>query len=59
MITAAFGGRNPALNLNITVSLPPRNPYAPGDQPAYVARNGPSCRGLTNIDALINAAKHG
>jgi virulence factor Mce-like protein len=59
MITAAFGGKNPALNLNITVSLPPRNPYVPGDQPAYVAKNGPSCRGLTNIDALISAAQHG
>jgi virulence factor Mce-like protein len=59
MITAAFGGRNPALNLNITVSLPPRNPYAPGDQPAYVAKSGPDCRGLTNVDAIIAAATHG
>jgi len=59
MITSAFGGKNPALNLNITVSLPPRNPYAPGDQPAYVAKSGPDCRGLTNIDAIIAAAKHG
>jgi virulence factor Mce-like protein len=59
MITAAFGGRNPALNLNVTVSLPPRNPYVPGDQPAYAAKSGPDCRGLTNIDALIAAATHG
>ena len=59
MITAAFGGRNPALNLNITVSLPPRNPYVPGDQPRYVDTRGPDCRGLTNIDAIIAAAQHG
>jgi virulence factor Mce-like protein len=60
MITQAFGGDgDPALNLNIVVSLPPRNPYVPGDQPQYVAKNGPDCRGLTNIDAIINATKHG
>jgi virulence factor Mce-like protein len=59
MISEAFGGDgDPALNLNITVSLPPRNPYVPGDQPAYGAKNGPDCRGLSNIDAIIAAAQH-
>jgi hypothetical protein len=59
MISQAFGGDgDPALNLNITVSLPPRNPYVPGDQPQYSAKNGPDCRGLTNIDAIIAAAQH-
>src|SRR3954468_17726954 len=59
MISEAFGADgDPALNLNITVSLPPRNPYVPGDQPAYSAKNGPDCRGLTNIDAIIAAAQH-
>jgi virulence factor Mce-like protein len=52
------GGR-PALQLNIVVSFPPRNPYQPGDQPAYVATSGPDCRGLSNIDAIIAAARHG
>jgi virulence factor Mce-like protein len=60
MISQAFGADgDPALNLNITVSLPPRNPYAPGDQPQYSANAGPDCRGLSNIDAIINGAKHG
>jgi len=60
MISQAFGADgDPALNLNIVVSMPPRNPYAPGDQPRYESTNGPDCRGLTNIDAIINAAKHG
>jgi virulence factor Mce-like protein len=59
MITQAFGGPNPALNLNISVTLPPRNPYVPGDQPAYQAHSGPDCRGLTNIDAIIAGAQHG
>ena len=59
MISEAFGADgDPSLNLNITVSLPPRNPYVPGDQPAYVAKSGPDCRGLTNIDAIIAAAQH-
>ena len=36
MIAESFGADgDPALNLNIVVSLPPRNPYMPGDQPAY------------------------
>jgi len=60
MISQAFGADgDPALNLNITVSLPPRNPYVPGDQPRYADTRGPDCRGLTNIDAIIAAAKHG
>jgi virulence factor Mce-like protein len=57
MISEAFGGDgDPALNLNITVSLPPRNPYVPGDQPEYLDKSGPDCRGLTDIDAMIAAA---
>jgi virulence factor Mce-like protein len=60
MISQAFGADgDPALNLNITVSLPPRNPYVPGDQPRYSDQSGPDCRGLTNIDAIIAAAQHG
>jgi virulence factor Mce-like protein len=59
MISEAFGADgDPALNLNITVSLPPRNPYVPGDQPAYADRSGPDCRGLDNIDAIIAGAQH-
>jgi virulence factor Mce-like protein len=59
MISEAFGADgDPALNLNITVSLPPRNPYVPGDQPQYVAKSGPDCRGLNNIDAIIAGAQH-
>jgi virulence factor Mce-like protein len=57
MISEAFGGDgDPALNLNITVTLPPRNPYEPGDQPEYLDKSGPDCRGLTDIDAMIAAA---
>ena len=60
MISEAFGADgDPALNLNISVSLPPRNPYQPGDQPAYLDQSGPDCRGLTNIDAIIAAASRG
>jgi virulence factor Mce-like protein len=59
MISQAFGGDgDPALNLNITVTLPPRDPYVPGDQPQYVDKSGPDCRGLTDIDAMIAAAAH-
>jgi virulence factor Mce-like protein len=59
MISEAFGADgDPALNLNITVSLPPRNPYVPGDQPQYADQSGPDCRGLNNIDAIIAAAQH-
>ncbi|MFC4693083.1 MCE family protein [Geodermatophilus arenarius] len=60
MITEAFGGDgDPALNLDITVTLPPRNPYQPGDQPAYLDRSGPDCQGLDDIDAIIAAADRG
>jgi virulence factor Mce-like protein len=59
-ITEAFGGDgDPALNLAITVQFPPRNPYVPGDQPAYLAHPGPSCAGLDRIDALIAGAGNG
>jgi phospholipid/cholesterol/gamma-HCH transport system substrate-binding protein len=60
MISQAFGADgDPALNLNITVDMPPRNPYRPGDQPKYLDSSPPDCRGLTNIDAIIAAAQHG
>ena len=60
MISEAFGADgDPSLNLNITVTLPPRNPYVPGDQPSYDDRSGPDCRGLTDIDAIIAAAQRG
>jgi phospholipid/cholesterol/gamma-HCH transport system substrate-binding protein len=60
MISQAFGSKgNPALQLNITVTFPPRNKYVPGDQPAYIANSGPDCRGLDNVDAIISAAQHG
>ena len=50
-IGESFGADgDPALNLNIQVSFPPRNPYAPGDQPAYLDRSGPDCMGLDRID---------
>ena len=50
---------HPGLQLNISITFPPRNPYVPGDQPRYEATSGPNCRGLTNVDAIINAAQHG
>ena len=50
---------DPALNLNIQVSFPPRNPYMPGDQPAYLDKTGPDCMGLDNIDAEIAQAADG
>jgi virulence factor Mce-like protein len=50
------GDGDPYLDLNLTVTLPPRNPYVPGDQPEYADQSGPDCRGLTDIDALIAAA---
>jgi virulence factor Mce-like protein len=60
MISEAFGADgDPALNLNITVQFPPRNPYAPGDQPAYIDTRGPSCGGLDDIDGLIAATQAG
>jgi virulence factor Mce-like protein len=60
MISEAFGGDgDPALNLNIVVTLPPRNPYQPGDQPAYLDASGPDCQGLDDIDGIIAAAERG
>jgi phospholipid/cholesterol/gamma-HCH transport system substrate-binding protein len=50
---------HPGLQLNISITFPPRNPYVPGDQPQYASTNGPDCRGLTNVDAIISAAQHG
>ena len=32
---------HPGLQLNITVTCPPRNPYVPGDQPQYNDTSGP------------------
>ncbi|MET0764748.1 MAG: MCE family protein [Blastococcus sp.] len=59
-IGESFGADgDPALNLNIVVSFPPRNPYVPGDQPAYLDDSGPDCRGLDDIDAIIAAAQNG
>jgi hypothetical protein len=60
MIGESFGtDGDPALNLNIVFTLPPRDPYAPGDQPAYNADAGPDCRALDNIDGAKAAAQHG
>ena len=40
-------------------TLPPRNPYVPGDQPIYAETAGPDCRGLDDIDGEIAQAKAG
>ena len=59
-IGEAFGADgDPALNLNLTVTLPPRNPYLPGDQPQYVADSGPDCEALGDVDGIIAAARAG
>lgn len=50
---------HPGLQLNISITFPPRNPYVPGDQPQYASTAGPDCRGLTNVDAIMAAAAHG
>lgn len=50
---------HPGLQLNISITFPPRNPYVPGDQPQYASTNGPDCRGLTDVDAIMSAAQHG
>jgi virulence factor Mce-like protein len=50
---------DPALNLNIQISFPPRNAYQPGDQPAYADDSGPACRGLDDIDSEIAQAQAG
>jgi virulence factor Mce-like protein len=60
LIGESFGADGePALNLNIVFTMPPRNPYAPGDQPAYLDDSGPDCRALDNIDAAKAAAADG
>jgi virulence factor Mce-like protein len=60
LTTESFGGDgDPALNLNIIVSFPPRNPYVPGDQPEYLDKSGPDCQGLADVDGLIAAAQAG
>ncbi|TFV65467.1 UNVERIFIED_ORG: MCE family protein [Bacillus sp. AZ43] len=60
LTTESFGGDgDPALNLNITVVFPPRNPYVPGDQPEYLDQSGPDCQGLADIDGLMAAAPNG
>jgi virulence factor Mce-like protein len=60
LTTESFGGDgDPALNLNIVVSFPPRNPYVPGDQPEYLDTSGPDCQGLADIDGLIAASQNG
>jgi virulence factor Mce-like protein len=50
---------DPALNLNIQVTFPPRNPYMPGDQPVYADDAAPDCRGLDDIDGEIAQAQAG
>jgi virulence factor Mce-like protein len=60
LTSESFGGDgDPALNLNIVVTLPPRNPYVPGDQPEYLDQSGPDCQGLADIDGLIAASQAG
>ncbi len=55
-----FGGDgDPYLDLNLTITMPPRNAYAPGDQPRYLDQSGPDCQGLDDIDGLIAAAEQG
>jgi virulence factor Mce-like protein len=50
---------DPALNLNIQFTFPPRNPYMPGDQPVNADTAGPDCRGLDDIDGEIAQAQAG
>ena len=50
---------DPALNLNIQFTFPPRNQYMPGDQPIYADSAPPDCRGLDDIDAEIAQAQSG
>ncbi|CCG05139.1 MCE family protein [Blastococcus saxobsidens] len=50
---------DPALNLNIQFTFPPRNPYLPGDQPVYADAAPPDCRGLDDIDTEIAQAQAG
>ena len=50
---------DPALNLNIQITFPPRNSYKPGDQPIYADNAAPDCRGLDDIDSEIAQAQAG
>jgi virulence factor Mce-like protein len=50
---------DPALNLNIQFTFPPRSQYKPGDQPAYADTSPPDCRGLDDIDGEIAEAQSG
>ena len=50
---------DPALNLNIQFTFPPRNQYMPRDQPVYADNAPPDCRGLDDIDAEIAQAQSG
>jgi virulence factor Mce-like protein len=50
---------DPALNLNIQFTFPPRNPYMPKDQPVYADTSPPDCRGLDDIDREIAEAQAG
>jgi virulence factor Mce-like protein len=60
LIGESFGADgDPALNLNIVFTLPPRNAYEPGDQPAYASEAGPDCRALDDIDGAQAAAQNG
>jgi virulence factor Mce-like protein len=59
-IGEAFGADgDPALNLNIQFTLPPRSQYQPGDQPVYADTSPPDCRGLDDIDGEIAQAESG
>jgi virulence factor Mce-like protein len=60
LIGESFGADgDPALNLNIIFTAPPRNPYLPGDQPAYLDTSGPDCHGLSDIGGARAAAQSG
>ncbi len=53
-ITAAFGGQSGApgdpKSLHITLEVvQQRQPYVPGEYPAYLERSGPNCRGLDSL----------
>jgi virulence factor Mce-like protein len=60
IVNGTFAGYDaPALNLNLTVVMPPRNHYMPGDQPEYLDERGPDCAGLTRIDEIDAGAEKG
>ena len=60
IVNETFAGYDaPALNLNLTVVMPPRNPYVPGDQPEYLDQRGPDCAGLDRIDEIDAGAEKG